>query len=556
MDGLAGTDECDEWNLHGNFLAQEMNAYPKWSANTAVTLGTIYAGDTSYAVQVTTAGTTGSSSPTWPTTPGGTVTSGTAVFTTLATPARYDPLIYIFSPQHASIKDNYVEYGPYVASETTAGNSDQLTVDGMWGGDADPPYWVHFEGGVANISNVWAYNPAANTTYTNDISVVASNSCAIIGNSFSKSGTGIYSRCSGSTGAGIISGNKISGSAIGINIGGNTTVTGNYVGGNRGIAVNGTNNFIGPNAFVNTGSDGGMVYCFSQSNLIFGSTYDPTCAATTNNLLTGSTLGLSFTNIGYSGYITNTAVSGSFTPSLTAQVGENWAWNAGSPDTGCNSLGAGGATTLTSKLSLTLCGGSGSNKYLRLRNGTTDLMYVSGSGLPGYQQTASALTATGSTATIAPLTPVVHVGGTGTITTITAPSSFTSTTAGCIMLIPNNVWTTATGGNVANAIQAIVNIPVNACWDGTSWYMSTTPAIPLSGTTGSIGGSALTAGNCASGTAIVTGSTTSMVASASPVTYPGDQFTIKSYVSAAGTVTVKVCTNLVAGGTPTARRRA
>ena len=66
-----------------------------------------------------------------------------------------------------------------------------------------------------------------------------------------------------------------------------------------------------------------------------------------------------------------------------------------------------------------------------------------------------------------------------------------------------------------------------------------TLAAPMSGTTGSIGGSALTSGTCASGTATITGATTSMAVVASPVTYPGDAYTWKGYVSATGTVTVK-----------------
>ncbi len=74
----------------------------------------------------------------------------------------------------------------------------------------------------------------------------------------------------------------------------------------------------------------------------------------------------------------------------------------------------------------------------------------------------------------------------------------------------------------------------------------------LKGTSASIGGSALTAGNCASGTVPVTGSTTSMAVVVTPVTYPGDAYTWHGYVSATNTVTVKVCTNLAAGGTPTA----
>jgi hypothetical protein len=74
--------------------------------------------------------------------------------------------------------------------------------------------------------------------------------------------------------------------------------------------------------------------------------------------------------------------------------------------------------------------------------------------------------------------------------------------------------------------------------------------VPLAGTTASIGGSALAAGACASGTVNVTGAATTMVASASPVTYPGDGMDWKSYVSSSGVVTVKVCA--VTAGTPTA----
>jgi hypothetical protein len=43
-----------------------------------------------------------------------------------------------------------------------------------------------------------------------------------------------------------------------------------------------------------------------------------------------------------------------------------------------------------------------------------------------------------------------------------------------------------------------------------------------------------------------------MDAHATSVTYPGDCFYWKAYISAAGTVTVKVCTDLAAGETPTA----
>ena len=69
--------------------------------------------------------------------------------------------------------------------------------------------------------------------------------------------------------------------------------------------------------------------------------------------------------------------------------------------------------------------------------------------------------------------------------------------------------------------------------------------------TGSIGGSALTAGQCAYGSATIAGlSTTSWVAAA-PQTYPGDGFRWEAYFNVGdGTTYVKVCAPVA--GTPTA----
>ena len=72
----------------------------------------------------------------------------------------------------------------------------------------------------------------------------------------------------------------------------------------------------------------------------------------------------------------------------------------------------------------------------------------------------------------------------------------------------------------------------------------------LSGTTVSLGGSSLTAGTCSSTNVTITGATTSMVATASPVTYPGAPYFWNAYVSSANTVTVNVCAPIA--GTPTA----
>jgi hypothetical protein len=102
------------------------------------------------------------------------------------------------------------------------------------------------------------------------------------------------------------------------------------------------------------------------------------------------------------------------------------------------------------------------------------------------------------------------------------------------------------------AAGADTNISVNVVPKGTGTLQVNGASIlpNLSGTSGSIGGSALAAGACASGTVAVTNSTTSMAVVATPTTYPGDGIFWHGYVSAAGTVTVKVCASIAA--TPTA----
>lgn len=82
------------------------------------------------------------------------------------------------------------------------------------------------------------------------------------------------------------------------------------------------------------------------------------------------------------------------------------------------------------------------------------------------------------------------------------------------------------------------------------WQQIQAGKLILSGVTGSIGGGALLAGTCTSGTVGITASTTAMSVVATPVTYPGDGTDWIGYVSSAGTITVKVCA-LVAV-TPTA----
>jgi hypothetical protein len=118
-----------------------------------------------------------------------------------------------------------------------------------------------------------------------------------------------------------------------------------------------------------------------------------------------------------------------------------------------------------------------------------------------------------------------------------------------IINLPNNTMPSGSIGGNANGATAITQ----ATGDGSTNIATDAfvkANLPLTGTTGSIGGSALAVGACTSGTVNVTGATTSMTAVATPVTYPGDGMLWRPYVSAAGVVTVKVCAYVA--GTPTA----
>ena len=74
----------------------------------------------------------------------------------------------------------------------------------------------------------------------------------------------------------------------------------------------------------------------------------------------------------------------------------------------------------------------------------------------------------------------------------------------------------------------------------------------LTGTTGSLGGSSVGSGACATTTVTITGAATGMAVTATPTTYPGDTFNWRGYVSSANTVTVGVCNPGNGGATPTA----
>jgi hypothetical protein len=105
-------------------------------------------------------------------------------------------------------------------------------------------------------------------------------------------------------------------------------------------------------------------------------------------------------------------------------------------------------------------------------NGTT---YLRGDGACATTNAQAVGTALASAATIAPTSPMHHVTGTTQITTLTAPANFAvSGMGGCVVLIPDGAWTTATTGNIALASTATVSRAMTMCYDnGTSkWYPS------------------------------------------------------------------------------------
>lgn len=105
-----------------------------------------------------------------------------------------------------------------------------------------------------------------------------------------------------------------------------------------------------------------------------------------------------------------------------------------------------------------------------------------------------------------------------------------------------NAW--CGGATWCNPTAAQVNLAASGAGGVTGTLPTTNlpaAAVTLSGTSGSIGGGALIAGQCASGTATVTGATTSMVALTDPNTYPGDGTIWDAQVTSSNTVTVKVC---------------
>jgi hypothetical protein len=106
----------------------------------------------------------------------------------------------------------------------------------------------------------------------------------------------------------------------------------------------------------------------------------------------------------------------------------------------------------------------------------------------------------------------------------------------------NNLSGVTVSGTAASGYTIVASSSSAASWQ---------PSVTLSeATTGSLGGSALSAGQCSSTTVSISAAAVGDKVNATPSTYPGDGFYWYAYVSGSGTVTVEVCA--VLGGTPTA----
>jgi Pectate lyase superfamily protein len=108
------------------------------------------------------------------------------------------------------------------------------------------------------------------------------------------------------------------------------------------------------------------------------------------------------------------------------------------------------------------------------------------------------------------------------------------------------------GGSNALTFGGSFSAARTQTFQDSSGTIALTAQLPISGTTSSIGGSALAAGICTTGTASVSGASTAMAVAVSPAADPGTGFTWNAWVSAASTVTVRVCNISGASATPAA----
>lgn len=142
------------------------------------------------------------------------------------------------------------------------------------------------------------------------------------------------------------------------------------------------------------------------------------------------------------------------------------------------------AKTLTVNNSLTLAGTDATVMTFPTTNAaiartdaaqtfTGDQTYSGSQIVAGLRATSAAAPTIASAATIAPTTQIVFISGTAAIGTITPPSPI-SLGGGQITLIPTDIFTTTTAGNIALASTAVVSRALIMTYDVTTakWYPS------------------------------------------------------------------------------------
>jgi hypothetical protein len=226
-------------------------------------------------------------------------------------------------------------------------------------------------------------------------------------------------------------------------------------------------------------------------------------------------------------------------------------------------------TTSTTSSSSSSSGGSSTNNFTGLgtvndqTGNTAYTIQQTDSGAEIQVADASPIAISLNSVITSPFFAVISNLGTSTVTL--TPTSGTVNGASTFTLLKNSMsWVVFSGGKwYASAIPivplntpAVVHQWLDSYDDTTGLFTQTRPTLsditgaPLSGVSGSLGGSAMTAGQTITIAVTIAGAAVGMVAATSPETYPGDGFVWDAYISAVNTVTVRLTAVLAA--TPTA----
>ena len=376
------------------------------------------------------------------------------------------------------------------------------TAQGTWGSSAnvsqvtvDQYGRVSAAANVAITSSQWTSN-LGNVAYQNGVSI-GTLSAPPVGTNLYVLGTATISNIN-SNGAGLSSLNaaNLSGPASLTNlyVANSVTTTNVTAGGTLGVTGAMTSNVDNTTFFFDTftipyiNSQVGNITTLNVSSIsnlnsvvLTNNLYAPNALSTTNLFATSANVGtlnvFQVSNLSTLVLVNNIYVANSITTTnlVTAGITSNASNTIFNFDT--LTIPFINSTTLnvasTSNLVTAEMQGSLGSTTLRLSGN------VVVSNALTTQNLISNLVATGNVAptiasatTIAPTSLVSFVSGTTAIATITAP--WPVSTGGTIMLIPTDLWTTTTAGNIALASTAVVFRTVHMTWDsGTSkWYPS------------------------------------------------------------------------------------